>query len=104
MVPLDEANALVDRMREGFYSRLPVETVTIGDAIGRKLASDALAQENVPGCDLCTMDGYALCTSDRYPLWIAGEALAGNGFGRIQAGQAVYVTTGARLPAECNAS
>ncbi|OPY30816.1 MAG: molybdopterin biosynthesis protein MoeA [Methanocella sp. PtaU1.Bin125] len=103
MVCLDEALRLVDRMRKDFYDALPAEAVPVDEATGRKLAADVVALKNMPGYDLCTMDGYALRTSDGYPLRIAGEALAGRDFGRLKHGEAVYVTTGARLPEGANA-
>ncbi len=103
MVCLDEALALIDRMREEFYGTLSVEEVTIKESAGRKLAADAIAQKNMPVYDLCTMDGYAIRVSDGYPLHLVGEAFAGRGFRRIGTGEAVYVTTGARLPEGANA-
>jgi molybdopterin molybdotransferase len=98
MVCLDEALMLIDRMHEDFYGTLSVEEVAVEESTGRKLAADAIARKNLPGFDLCTMDGYAIRVSDGYPLHIAGEAFAGRGFRRIGAGEAVYVTTGACLP------
>jgi molybdopterin molybdotransferase len=103
MVCLDEALTLIDRMHEDFYSTLSVEEVTIEESAGRKLAVDAVSQKNMPPYDLCTMDGYAIRVSDGYRLHLVGEAFAGRGFRRIGAGEAVYVTTGARLPEGANA-
>ncbi|MGA9140300.1 MAG: molybdopterin molybdotransferase MoeA [Methanocella sp.] len=103
MVHLDEALKLIDRMREDFYSTLSVEEVTIEESAGRKLAADAISRKNMPGYDLCTMDGYAIRVSDGYPLRLVGEAFAGRGFRSIGTGEAVYVTTGARLPDDADA-
>jgi molybdopterin molybdotransferase len=98
LVPLEGAFALVDQMREDFFAALPTEEIALESAIGRVLAEDVVSRANMPAYDLCTMDGYAVRASDRYPLRIIGEAFAGRGFRPIGPGEAVYVTTGARLP------
>ena len=98
MVTLDRAFALIDEMREAFYAYLPAETVEIAGVAGRRLAADVIAQVNMPAYDLCTMDGYAIRSTDTQPLQIVGEAYAGRGYGRLGPREAVYVATGARLP------
>lgn len=98
LIPLDRALALIDQMREDFYATLPVEEVGPEAAVGRVLADDAVSSIDMPAYDLCTMDGFAIRTADSYPLRVVGEAFAGRGFRPIGPGEAVYVTTGARLP------
>lgn len=98
MVTLEEARALIDRMHDAFYATLPAEDVPVEAAVGRTLAADVVSRANMPAYDLCTMDGYAVRAADGYPLRIIGEAYAGRGFRGIGPGEAVYVTTGARLP------
>ncbi len=103
MVSLEEALALIDEMRAAFYDVLPVEEIPVEAAVGRMLAADVISRANLPAYDTCTMDGYALRAADGYPLHIIGEAFAGRGFRKIGAGEAVYVTTGARLPTGADA-
>jgi molybdenum cofactor synthesis domain-containing protein len=98
MVPLGSALAHIDRMHETFYTALSTEDITARSAVSRVLAEDVASRANMPGYDTCTMDGYAVRSADEYPLKIIGEAYAGHGFRKIGKGEAVYVTTGARLP------
>jgi molybdopterin molybdotransferase len=91
---------------------LAVETVGIDHASGRVLASDVVADSDVPAFDRSAMDGYALRADettgagDYNPLAfrVIGSALPGQPFdGQVQAGQAVRVMTGAPLPTGADA-
>jgi molybdopterin molybdotransferase len=103
MVSLERACQLLDRMNEDFYRSLAVEEIGVEAAPGRRLAEDVVARTHMPEYDLCTMDGYAVRAGDSGPRRIVGEAFAGRGFRLIGPGEAVYVTTGARLPAGADA-
>lgn len=103
MVSLDRACELLDQMNEDFYRSLAVEDIGVAAAPGRRLAEDAVSRTRMPEYDLCTMDGYALRSGDSGPRRIVGEAFAGRSFRPIGPGEAVYVTTGARLPAGADA-
>jgi molybdopterin molybdotransferase len=103
MVSLERAYELLDRMNEDFYRTLAVEEIGVQLAPGRRLAEDVIARTRMPQYDLCTMDGYAVRSGDEGPRRIIGEAFAGRGFRPIGPGEAVYVTTGARLPAGADA-
>jgi molybdenum cofactor synthesis domain-containing protein len=103
MVSLERACELLDRMNEDFYRSLAVEEIGVEAAPGRRLAEDAVARTLMPQYDLCTMDGYAVRAGESGPRRIIGEAFAGRGFRPIGPGEAVYVTTGARLPAGADA-
>jgi molybdopterin molybdotransferase len=98
MISLEGALALVDQMREDFFATSIIEEVAPEAAVGRVLVRDVVARVNMPSYDLCTMDGFAVRAADEYPLRVVGEAFAGRGFWPIGPGEAVYVTTGARLP------
>lgn len=97
MVSLERAYLLLDRMSDDFYRSLATEGIPVEATTGRRLAEDAVARASMPAYDLCTMDGYAMRAEDGFPLKVVGEAYAGRGFRHIGPGEAVYVTTGARL-------
>jgi len=80
------------------------ERVSIRDALTRVLAEPVIAPCNVPAHDNAAMDGYAIRHVDLAPagttrLQVVGTAFAGRPFsGRIGAGQAVRIMTGAEIP------
>ena len=84
-----------------------VEQVRIKDAASRVLASDAVAEFNVPPFDRSSMDGYAVRAEDTYGtsafspmrLRIKGVQHAGEIFeGMIEQGECVQVATGCPIP------
>jgi molybdopterin molybdotransferase len=86
---------------------LAPEAVDLRGAAGRVLAADVTAGVAVPAFDRAAMDGYALRGGETFgagpynPLEfeVVGVALPGRPFaGRVEAGQAVRVMTGAPLP------
>ncbi|TCT00624.1 gephyrin-like molybdotransferase Glp [Aquabacter spiritensis] len=83
---------------------LPAETVAIGEADGRVLAAALSARRSQPEADMSAMDGYAVA-SDALPglparLRVIGTSAAGHPFqGRVGAGEAVRIFTGALVPA-----
>jgi molybdopterin molybdotransferase len=89
------------------FGLLGVEEVSLFDAAGRVLARDVTSSVNVPGFRRAMMDGFALRAEDtqgstpynRLPLRILGASLPGNSFeGRVNAGEAVRIMTGAPMP------
>lgn len=99
MIPVAEAvDIVLEQTRP-----TPLESVRIEEAPGRVLASEVVADTDLPPFDRAQMDGYALRSADthRTParLKIVGEAAAGAGWrGHIQTGEAVRIMTGAPLP------
>ena len=82
---------------------MPAEVVAIEAAHRRTLAEPLAALITQPPFDASAMDGYAVRSADvaRLPVTLAliGEAAAGHPFaGRVGAGQAVRIFTGAPLP------
>lgn len=81
-----------------------VETVPLREGLERILAQDVRSPLNVPSHDNAAMDGWALRHGDlsldqETELQEQGLALAGRPFvGRLEAGQAVRIMTGAVLP------
>lgn len=79
---------------------LPLERVDIDSALGRYLAASLQARRTQPACDLSAMDGYAVVADSLAGPWrLTGESAAGHPFaGRVEAGEAVRISTGAVLP------
>jgi len=85
------------------FTPLPAETVGIAEAFGRVLAEDVVARVTQPPHAVSAMDGYAVQAADvaKVPatLRVTGAVPAGGLFeGRIGAGEAVRIFTGAPLP------
>ena len=86
---------------------LEPERVPLAACVGRVLAVDVVAGVDVPGFPRAAMDGYAVRGEDTFgasaydpiPLELLGQALPGAPFaGRVEAGRAVRVMTGAPVP------
>jgi molybdopterin molybdotransferase len=82
---------------------LPVEQVSLRDALGRVLAQDIVADSDLPPFDRSQMDGYAIRAVDAQAapvrLRIVGESAAGRGWhNQLEEGQAVRIMTGAPVP------
>jgi len=87
---------------------LDAEEVSLDDALGRALAADATAPNDVPPFDASAMDGYAIVAADTAAgsarLELIGEAKAGTGAGvTVAPGTAARISTGARIPAGADA-
>ena len=101
----------VEQARErvlSFVSRLEPERVPILKALGRVLAEDVAAPEDIPPHDNSAMDGYALrhgdlagCAAPGAPqLRIIGDLPAGAVWsGSVGPGEALRIMTGAAMPA-----
>jgi len=86
---------------------LDAETVALGLAAGRVLASSVVSDIDVPSFDRATMDGYAVDAAstdgadsyNRRPLIVIGDSMPGRSFGGLlRPGEAVRVMTGAPIP------
>ena len=93
---------------------LPAESVPLARALGRTLARDIKARENIPPFTKATMDGYAVRAADTEPagsgapVRVELEVVADLPAGQlprqpIGPGQAVRIMTGAPLPAGADA-
>jgi molybdopterin molybdotransferase len=85
------------------FQPLAVETVGLGEALGRVLAEDVVARVTQPPVAVSAMDGYAVRAADvaAVPAVLSevGEAPAGGAYeGTLEAGQTVRIFTGAPLP------
>ena len=88
-------------------ARLGAEPVELLGCVGRVLAEQVRSEFDVPGFARAAMDGYAIRGEDSFgassydPLHLdlIGESLPGRPFlGRVEAGQAVRIMTGAAMP------
>jgi molybdopterin molybdotransferase len=78
---------------------LPSEEVLIEDALGRVLAEDAHAAEDLPPFDSSAMDGFAVIAGPAAELAVVGESRAGHPTDRALAtGEAIRISTGAAIP------
>lgn len=98
MISVAEARAaLLD-----LISTLEVEHVPLAEAAGRVLAEPVSATRDQPPFDASAMDGYAVNATEvelHAMFKVVGEAAAGHGFsGKLGAGQAVRIFTGAPVP------
>jgi molybdopterin molybdotransferase len=88
-------------------SLIDEEWVPILDSLGRILARDICALEDLPGCDNSAMDGYAVRAADLVgtssaspvALKIVEEVRAGHpGSRELESGQAIRIMTGGVVP------
>jgi len=84
---------------------LPSELVEIDAALGRVLACDVRAADDVPPFPCSAMDGYAIVAGDVGRLLaVVGESRAGAPAGReLRDGEAIRISTGAAMPAGATA-
>jgi molybdopterin molybdotransferase len=107
-LPLPQARAAVFREVAPLVAALRrQEQVSLGDAAGRVLAADVLADRDQPPFDRSTRDGFAVRAADvagaspERPAAVrrVGEVAAGSAFsGRVEGGACVEIMTGAPLP------
>ncbi|MXO48774.1 molybdopterin molybdenumtransferase MoeA [Erythrobacter vulgaris] len=103
MLSFDEAIVLLaENIRP-----LGAETVALEQSAGRFLAEDLRARSDAPRTDVAIMDGYAVLRAAAAAddsLSVIGEARPGAPYkGRLEAGEAVRIFTGAAIPdgADC---
>ncbi|BAF60798.1 molybdopterin biosynthesis enzyme [Pelotomaculum thermopropionicum SI] len=101
---VEEARVAVARYLPG---KRPGVRLPLLESLGRRLAADVRAPEDVPGFDRSTVDGYAVRARDTYGateglpsyLDVAGEVLMGREpEGTVSPGQAWRIATGGMLP------
>ncbi len=94
------------------FSPLEAEIIPLAAALGRILAEDAVAQDQLPLFDNSAMDGYALRAADTRAatrdqparLRIVGEIPAGRVLDHaLQAGEAARIFTGGAVPGGADA-
>ncbi len=103
LIPLSEARVLIDELRNKFYFKREVETISIDEALNRELAADVVSKEASPPHHFASYDGYAMRSEDceSYPLRIVHKIYAGDEREKIpvlKKGEAMAIATGAFLP------
>lgn len=79
-------------------------TIEAEKAFGLVTAQDIFAFRDVPGFDNSAMDGWAINTTDKQPYKISETSFAGHSFeGTIPKNGCVKITTGAKIPLNCDA-
>jgi molybdopterin molybdotransferase len=101
----EEARACVIGAVAAVRRPLPVEEMSLLDAVARILAEDIMADRDHPAVARSTRDGFAVRASDAPGMFDAiGEVRAGEAFdGVVQPGQAVEIMTGAPMPSGADA-
>jgi len=104
MLSVDQALA---RILEAL-NPLPAEQIPVSDGLGRVLAEDVASRRTQPPAAVSAMDGYAVRAADvaAVPavLRVIGQAPAGDAYqGKVGAGEAVRIFTGAPVPAGADA-
>jgi len=100
LIDLEAARA---RVLAAVPERLAAEPVALPRALGRVLADDVVAADDVPGFDNSAMDGFAVRAADTagapVDLPLAGESRAGHPAATpLPPGAAMAISTGAMLP------
>jgi len=105
---LDEAYELIRNL----VGKVKEEEVFVQEAYNRVLAEDIISEVDIPCYDVSHFDGYAVKAEDvaqasiNNPilLRVAGQSFLGEEFeGEINAGEAVYISTGCKVPLGANA-
>lgn len=109
VLTVEEARSVISRH---LPDRWPGEKAPVLKSLGRRLAADVRAVDDVPSFDRSTMDGFAVRAKDTYgatdsmPSYvdIAGEIMIGRKpAGEVKTGQAYRIPTGGMLPAGADA-
>ena len=100
LLPVSDAKA---RLLSHAHPVTGVETVPLGEAATRVLASDIQARLTQPPFNASAMDGYALAAADApqvgSELTVIGSAAAGHAFeGTLGRGETIRIFTGAPVP------
>ncbi|MBU4193487.1 MAG: molybdopterin molybdenumtransferase MoeA [Actinobacteria bacterium] len=102
--PGEAVQVLLEGLPEGGAA---IEKVEVSRALGRVIAGDITAPEDIPGFDRSSMDGFAVLASDTFAaseglpayLELAGEVPMGSaGTLEVTPGQAVRISTGGVMP------
>lgn len=91
------------RLREHVSAHDRVETVPLGDAVGRAVGEQLTAQRNVPHYPRAAMDGYAVRAEDTFGASDRSPQILRATEGELSPREASPVHTGSKLPAGADA-
>jgi len=95
MISLEEAQSQLLALARP----LSIVTLPLIDAAGSWAAEDVVSKRTQPVRPLSAMDGYAVAAGGNGPWRVIGESAAGRPFiGKVGAGEAARIFTGAALP------
>ncbi|MEM0315805.1 MAG: molybdopterin molybdotransferase MoeA [Archaeoglobaceae archaeon] len=98
LITIDDTWRVMRELREKYYFKRDIETISIRDAVCRELAEDIIAKKSVPAYDIATMDGFAV-KFGRREYRILGEIYPGDlGEYEVAEDECFYVTTGSKMP------
>jgi molybdopterin molybdotransferase len=104
LIRRDRAVEHVLSLRSALVDGLGTESVALDRIAGRVLADPVAAPADAPPADFATMDGYAFDATGSYPFRLReGETFPEDEAAAIDAGEAVRIATGGRLPDGANA-
>lgn len=104
LIPRSEAVERVAHIRETALDRLDTDSVPLDAISGRVLAEAVVAEQDQPPHSFATMDGFAFDASENYPFELVDrEVFPEDDPGKIAAGKAVGIATGAPVPRGANA-
>lgn len=108
MLKVVSSEAALEFIREKFSGSLTeIQELSLSDCVGRVLAQDIYAKENVPAFDRSTVDGFAVISRDTYgsseaipaQLDITGEIFMGEeAKAEVHEGECIRISTGGMLP------
>ena len=98
MVTRSQASLKIAAVRDQLLSDRPTESVAVDAIGGRVLAESIISEVDLPSQNHATMDGYAINSSDKYPLELVDMVFPEDSPKSISSGQAVRISTGAVLP------
>jgi molybdopterin molybdotransferase len=97
-MPFEDA---LERVLRLVSAPLAFESIPLAFCVGRVLAAPFEAHLHLPGFEQSAMDGYAVCSTDvmsGMAIPVTGRTAAGEPPGRLSAGGAHRILTGAPLP------
>lgn len=108
MLSYQDARKIVIKAVEGISHAPSIERIRLGNALGRTLAEDVIADRDYPPFDRAARDGFAVrsedCRVSEARLHVTGEIRAGMPPGSaVGPGECVQIMTGAPLPPAADA-
>lgn len=107
VLKLTSPEEAIEKLLKSLEIKPKIEEVDVINCLGRVLAEDVVAQQDIPPYDCACFEGYAIKSEDTLSaskskpvkLKIVGKMLPGlKEIPKVESGQAVFVVTGAPMP------